>query len=150
MGQRLKAGERRESVLQVMREMHAGAKSQEDFTAAKVAGRAGISVVWLYRLAGEEFRELRAQLEGSRRPKESVIKKLKRQISSLRREVRELKAKLKAAAREQIIEAIRTIELLDAENRMLRAEVKTLREQLAECEVITYSAYAEDQPNIQH
>jgi AraC-like DNA-binding protein len=145
MKQRMRVDERRRVVLKIMREMHANVNNQEDFTALKVAKKAGISVVWLYRLVGKEFSELRSLLEGPRHPTGTVISKLKNQITSLRKEVRELKAKLKAAASEQLTEAIRMIELLDAENRMLRAEVKMLRQRLAESEVIPFSSY----PNAQ-
>jgi Na+/phosphate symporter len=141
MTQRMSSSERRRSVLKIMREMHKTAKNQDDFTPKKVAQKAGISVVWLYHLVGKEFRKLRAQLEGPRRPKETVISRLKAQVRALRKEVRALKAKLKAAALEEIAEAIRMIELLDAENRMLRDEVKMLRQRLAESETILVPTY---------
>lgn len=137
----MKSDERREAALKIMREFHAGVARQEDFTARIVAQKAGISVVWLYRLVGQEFCELRSQLEGPRHPKETVINRLKKQISALRKEVLQLKAKLKHAAADQISQAIRLIELLDSENRMLRSEVKMLRERLAESEVISFSSY---------
>jgi predicted transcriptional regulator len=133
---RMKADERRNELLRIMREEYAGAKNQMEFTAAKVAGKAGVSVVWFYRKVGPEFQELRAQLEGPRRPKGTVISKLKGQIASLKKEVRELKASLKVAVLEQIAEAVRMIEMLDAENRMLRGEVKMLRQRLNESEIV--------------
>ena len=136
MTQRMSETERRELVLKIMHEMHKSAKNQGDFTAKKVARKAGISVVWLYHLVSKEFRELRAQLEGPRRPEETVINRLMAQVRALKKEVRELKAKFKAAALAEIAEAVRIIELLDAENRMLRAEIKMLRQRIADSEVI--------------
>jgi regulator of replication initiation timing len=141
MTQRMSLVERRRSVLKIMREMHKTAKNQDEFTPKKAAQNAGISVVWLYHLVGKEFRKLRSQLEGPRRPIETVISRLKAQIKALKKEVRELKAKLKAVAVEQIAEAIRMIELLDSENRMLRAEIKMLRQRLDESDVIQISPY---------
>lgn len=119
-----------------MKELFRKAKTQSDFTAANVAGKAGVSVVRFYRLVGSEFKELRSQLEGPRRPAETVIGRLKGQIKELRKEIRELKAKLKAAAPAGIAESVRTIERLDEENRMLRSEVKMLRRRLEEGEVV--------------
>jgi hypothetical protein len=128
--------ERREQLLKVMREMFKRASSQSDFTAVKIAGAAGVSVVLFYRLVGDEFKELRSQLEGPRRPVQTVISKLKGRVRELRREVRELKARLKAAALGEVAEAIKFIERLDEENRMLRSEVKMLRRRMAESEVV--------------
>lgn len=133
---RMPSEKRREQLLQLMQELFKKARTQSDFTAKKIAGEAGVSVVLLYRLVGGDFKELRSQLEGARRPPATVIGKLKTQIKELRRQVRELKAKLKAAALAEIAEAIRLIERLDEENRMLRSEVKMLRRRLAESEAI--------------
>ena len=136
MTQRLTSEKRREQLLLVMAAMFEKSRTQSDFTAQKIAREAGVSVVLLYRLVGEKFKELRSQLGGPRRPPATVISKLKTQVKELRRQVRELKAKLKAAALAEITEAIRLIECLDEENRMLRSEVKMLRQRLAESEVI--------------
>lgn len=136
MRQRMTSEERREQLLKVMREMFGKARSQRDFTARKVAGASGVSVVLFYRLVGSEFKELRSQLEGPRRPAGTVISKLKGQVKELRKQVRELKAKLKAAAVGEVAEAIKFIERLDEENRMLRSEVKMLRRRMAESEVV--------------
>jgi polyhydroxyalkanoate synthesis regulator phasin len=136
MQSRMSSEKRREQLLRVMKELFRKARTQEDFTAAKVAGEAGVSVVLLYRLVGSEFKEMRSQLEGPRRPVQTVISKLKGRIRELRREVRELKARLKAAALGEVAEAIKFIERLDEENRMLRSEVKMLRRRMAESGVV--------------
>lgn len=136
MKERMSSDKRREQLLQVMGAMFEKAHTQADFTAKKVVDEAGVSAVLLYRLVGEKFKELRSQLDGPRRPKGTVIAKLKAQVKELRRQVRELKARLKAATLGEIAEAIRMIEGLDEENRMLRSEVKMLRRRLAEGEVV--------------
>lgn len=127
---------RRELLLKIMKELFGKARTQSEFTAAKIAGEAGVSVVLFYRLVSGEFKELRSQLEGPLRPAETVISKLKGQIKVLRKQVRELRARLKEAALAEIAEAIRFIERLDEENRMLRSEVKMLRRRLDEGEVM--------------
>jgi AraC-like DNA-binding protein len=133
---RMTSEKRREQLLQLMGELFKKARTQSDFTAKKIAGEAGVSVVLFYRLVGADFKELRSQLSGPRRPPATVIGRLKSQLKELRRQVRELKARLKAASLAEIAEAIRFIERLDEENRMLRSEVKLLRRRLAESEVI--------------
>jgi regulator of replication initiation timing len=136
MKERMPSDKRREQLLQVMGALFEKARTQADFTAQKIAGEADISAVLFYRLVGERFKELRSQLDGPRRPKETVIGKLKGQVKELRAQVRELKARLKAAALGEIAEAIRLIEGLDEENRMLRSEVRMLRRRLAEGGVV--------------
>lgn len=136
MKKRMTSDKRREQLLKIMRGLFEKAHTQSDFTARKIAGEVSVSVVLFYRLVGDEFKELRSQLEGPRRPAQTVIGKLKGQIRELRKQVRELKARLKTAALAEIAEAIRFIERLDEENRMLRSEVKMLRRRLAENEVI--------------
>lgn len=136
MKERMPSDKRREQLLQVMGAMFEKARTQADFTAQKIADEAGVSAVLFYRLVGERFKELRSQLEGPRRPVGTAIGKLKGQVKELRQQVRELKARLKAAALAEIAEAIRLIEGLDEENRMLRSEVRMLRRRLAEGGVV--------------
>lgn len=133
---RMTSEKRREQLLLLMQELFKKARTQSDFTAKIIAGEAGVSVVLFYRLVGGDFKELHSQLDGPRRPPATVIGKLKTQLKELRRQVRGLKARLKTAVLAEIAEAIRLIERLDEENRMLRSEVKMLRQRLAENEVI--------------
>jgi hypothetical protein len=56
-----------------MREIHVQVTSQSEFTAQRVADAAGISKVWLYHIAGEEFRALRAELPGSRKTRDEEV-----------------------------------------------------------------------------
>lgn len=136
MKKRMTSEKRREHLLEVMDVVFKKAKTQSGFTARGIAGEAGVSIVLFYRLVGREFKDLRSQLEGPRRPPKTVISKLKNQVKELRRQVRELKARLKATAIAEIAEAIRLIERLDEENRMLRSEIKLLRKRLDESEVV--------------
>src|SRR2546430_15579994 len=83
--QRRTAEEGKEHLLEVMREIHAQVASQSEFTAQRVADAAGISTVWLYKIVGEEFRALRAQLPGSRKTRDEEVAALrqgKAQISN--------------------------------------------------------------------
>lgn len=131
MRERMSAEKRREQLLRVMKMVFAEAKTQADFTAQKVARACGVSVVLLYRSVGKEFKELRAQLDGPRPDDISLLNKLKGQVKELRRRVRELEEKLRA----KVAEVVRVMELLDEENRMLRADLKLLRQRIAESEV---------------
>ncbi len=54
--QRRTAEDNKEHLLVMMREIHAQVTSQSEFTAQRIADAAGISKVWLYHIAGDEFR----------------------------------------------------------------------------------------------
>jgi alpha-D-ribose 1-methylphosphonate 5-triphosphate synthase subunit PhnI len=127
----MSAEQRREQLLRVMKTVFAEAKTQGDFTAQKVASASGVSVVLLYRSVGKEFKELRGQLQGPRLDDTTLLNKLKMLVKELRQRVRELEDKLKAKG----TEVIRVIELLDEENRMLRSDLRLLRQRLDESEV---------------
>lgn len=131
MRERMSAEKRREQLLRVMKAVFAEARTQADFTAQKVARAGGVSVVLLYRSVGKEFKELRAQLQGPRPDDTTLLNKMKGRIKELRRRVRELEDTLKA----KVAEVVRVVERLDEENRMLRSELRLLRQRLAESEV---------------
>ncbi len=88
--QRRTAEDGKEHLLEVMQEIHAQVTSQSEFTAQLIADAAGISKVWLYHIAGEEFRALRAELPGSRKTRDE-------EVAALRQENTQLRAQLKAA-----------------------------------------------------
>lgn len=88
--QRQTAEERKEHLLSVMKAIHAEVLSQSEFTALRVADAAGISKVWLYHIAGDEFRALRAELPGSRKTRDE-------EVATLRQENAQLRTQLKAA-----------------------------------------------------
>lgn len=111
MSGRMSAEKRREQLLRVMKAVFAEARTQGDFTAQKVARAGGVSVVLLYRSVGTEFKELRAQLNGSRPDDTALLNKLKSRIKELRWRARELEGKLKA----KVGEVVRVIELIDEE-----------------------------------
>jgi hypothetical protein len=75
--QRRTAEDGKEHLLAVMREIHAQVTSQSEFTARRVAEAAGISKEWLYHIAGEEFRALRAGLPGSRKTRDEEVAALR-------------------------------------------------------------------------
>lgn len=131
--------ERREQLLRVMADKHAEARSQADFTAASLASEAGVSTVWFYTLVGKQFRRLRSKLPGPIRPDETLVARLRKEVAGLRGRLKELKAKYEKTIKERLAEAIRHIELLDDENRLLREKVAFLEKRLADEKVVIYT-----------
>jgi hypothetical protein len=139
---RMSKEERREQLSQIMLTRYAEARSQGDFKAVSLASEAGVSPVRFYNLVGEQFRKLRAQLPGPILPVDSLINKLRQEVAELHAQVRELKRKYEASLREKFAEAIRHIELLDRENRMLRETVTALEKRLGEHTLVISSSAA--------
>jgi chromosome segregation ATPase len=113
-----------------MTSRYATAEGQNDFNAASLASEACISVVWFYSMVGKEFRKLRRNLPGGRGSSETFISKLRKEISELQAQVRELREKYEASIKGKVSEAVRMIELLDKENRVLRERVADLEKRL--------------------
>lgn len=126
MSERLGKAERKDRLTSLLRDRHARAKDQKDFTAASLASEAGVSPVWFYKLVGDRFIELRATLPGPIISGETLVAKLRKEVRRLRSRVRELKAKYEASIKEKLAGAISHIELLETENRMLRERVAYL------------------------
>lgn len=132
---RMSRADRTDLALRVMQDKYAGAATQSDFTAEILAPAAGISVVWFYILVGKEYRRLRGELPGRIPPEKTLVGTLRKRVKSLEAELKELKARYKASLKDKIAEAIRHIELLDKENRVLRERVTQLEKCLNEASI---------------
>lgn len=132
MRPRMKAEDRREQLLALMADLHLQAETQADFTADAVAKAAHISTVLLYRYVGSEFQALRAQLPGSHRVRDEVMRDLRTENDRLRQAVQEAQEKLRTTAISELDEAMRMMKLLEEENLYLRGERKRLLKQLEE------------------
>jgi regulator of replication initiation timing len=92
--------------------------------------------VWFYKLVGDQFIKLRAGLPGPITSGGTLVTKLRKEVADLRAQLRDLRAKYEASIKEKLAAAIRHIEFLDEENRMLREEVAHLRKRLNESKVV--------------
>lgn len=132
MRKRMNRSKRREHLLQIMNTIHKQATTQDDFTAEGIAKEAAISSVWLYKLVGLEFQELRSQLPGSRRTVNETISNLRSENAELRKQLEELRTKSTAILEEELAGGIFMIERLDEENRVLHSQLTLLRKRLEE------------------
>lgn len=139
MTERMCKEDRRDHLSRIMLARYAEARSQADFTAASLAFEAGVSAVWFYTLVGKQFRKLRAQLTGPILPDETLIAKLRKEIAELHLQLKKLKEKYEVRIKERLAEAIRHIEQLDKENRMLRETVKVLENRLSEHKLVIFA-----------
>jgi regulator of replication initiation timing len=95
-----------------------------------------VSAVWFYHLVGNQFIKLRARLPGPIASSDTLVTRLRKEVAALRTQLRDLKARYESSVKEKLAAAVRHIELLDEENRMLREEVVHLRKRLNESKVV--------------
>jgi hypothetical protein len=138
MRERMGKEDRRDQLSHIMLARYTKSQSQADFTAASLASEAGISTVWFYALAGKQFMKLRAKLPGPIPSGETLVTRLRKEIAGLRTQLKDLKAKYESSIKEKLAEAIRHIELLDKENRMLRENVTALEKRLSDSKLVIF------------
>lgn len=120
----------KEHLLAVMREVHAQVSSQSEFTAQRVADAAGISKVWLYHIAGEEFRALRAELSGSRKTRDEEVAALRQENAQLRTRLKAAQEQARLASSTALKKAMMMLEQWEQENLELRGHIRILTRRL--------------------
>ena len=128
----MRRAERRDQLLHMLNLRWERAGCADEFKAQPLARELGVSVVWFYALVGEEYRRMRASLPGALAVNADSVTSLRREVKRLRDELRGLKAKYEEKLRAKLAKAIRHIELLDSENRLLREKVALLESRLNE------------------
>lgn len=135
MTERMSRDVRRERLLKIMREQFAHAKRPADFSIKKIAGEEGVSEVWVYKLIGEEFEELRSQFVPDPAT-ESTEEKLRRENVELRQRVHEMEQKFEVETMGNYAEAIKIIEAQDEEIRALHGLKRLYEKRLKELGMI--------------
>lgn len=120
----------KERLLTVMREIRAQVSSQSEFTAQRVADAAGISKVWLYHIAGDEFRVLRAQLPGSRKTRDEEVAVLRQENAQLRSQLKAAQEQARLASSTALKKAMVMLEQWEQENLELRGHIRVLTRRL--------------------
>ncbi len=128
--QRQTAEEGKEHLLSVMREVHAQVTSQSEFTAQRVADAAGISKVWLYHIAGDEFRALRAELPGSRKTRDEEVAALRQENTQLHEQLKAAQEQARLASSTALKKAMVMLEQWEQENLELRGHIRVLTRRL--------------------
>lgn len=128
--QRKTAEERKEHILAVIQEVQAQVTSQREFTAERVAAAAGISKVWLYQIAGEEFSALRAQLPGSRKTRDEELAALRRENAQLHVQLEKAQEQARLAVSTALQKAYVMLEQWEQENLELRGHIRLLTHRL--------------------
>lgn len=124
------AEEGKEHLLAVMQEVRTQVTNQSEFTAQRVANAAGISKVWLYHIAGEEFRALRAELPGSRKTRDEEVAALRQENAQLRTQLKAAQEQARLASSAALKKAMVMLEQWEQENLELRGHIRVLTRRL--------------------
>ncbi|HEU5378998.1 MAG TPA: hypothetical protein VFV38_26545 [Ktedonobacteraceae bacterium] len=120
----------KEHLLTIMHEIHAHVTTQSEFTAQRIADAAGISKVWLYHLAGEEFRTLRSTLPGSRKTRDEEVAALRQENAELRAQLKDVQEQARLASSAALKKAVIMLEQWEQENLELRGHIRVLTRRL--------------------
>jgi phosphoenolpyruvate synthase/pyruvate phosphate dikinase len=136
MSSRISRAERRKQLVELLDREYAIAvrEGSLDFTAETIARKAGITLVWFYKVAGDKYQEYCSKLGKLRRSRDQVLNDLKLEVAALKKQIKELKQKLCDVAEQDMNAAITLIEQLELENLALRSEIAGLKRQLSEVE----------------
>jgi hypothetical protein len=138
------ARERKAQLLTIMRAHRDRATSMREFSRTAIAKEAGVTPQYLSMLIGTEFRAAAQGLPGARRTVDLTLRQALEDNKRLRQELDHVRQQLSDITRQSIDEALRLIDQLDEDNRLLRGRVRVLEQRLRQREIaITASGPAQ-------
>jgi peptidoglycan hydrolase CwlO-like protein len=129
------SNERKAQLLTIMRAHRERAMCASEFSRTAIAHEAGVTPQYLSMLIGPEFRAVAQGLPGVRRTAETTLRDAHEVNKRLRRELEQVRQQLNDLTRQSIDEALRLIDQLDEDNRLLRGRVRVLEQRLRQREI---------------
>jgi len=143
----ISSNERKAQLLTIMRAHRERASCLGEFSRTAIAQEAGVTPQYLSMLIGPEFRAAAQGLPGVPRTADTALRQALQDNKRLRRELVHIRRQLDDLTRHSIDEALRLIDQLDEDNRLLRGRVRVLEQRLHQREVvIPASGRAEPRP----
>jgi small-conductance mechanosensitive channel len=130
-----RSNERKAQLLTIMRAHRERATCTSEFTRIAIAHEAGVTPQYLSMLIGPEFQAAAQGLPGARRTAETTLREALADNKRLRRELGQVRQQLNDLTRQSIDEALRLIDQLDEDNRLLRGRVRVLEQRLRQREI---------------
>ena len=106
-----------------------------EFSRTAIAHEAGVTPQYLSMLIGPEFHAAAQGLPGVRRTAETTLRQALEDNQRLRRELEHVRQQLNDLTRQSIDEALRLIDQLDEDNRLLRGRMRVLEQRLRQREI---------------
>ena len=122
-----RSNERKAQLLTIMRAHRERATCVSEFRRKAIAQEAGVTPQYVSILIGPEFHAAAQGLAGVRRAAETTLRQALEDNQRLRRELDHLRQQFNDLTRQSIDEALRLIDQLDEDNRLLRGRVRARR-----------------------
>jgi hypothetical protein len=129
------SNERKVQLLAVMRTHRERATCMSEFSRTAIAQEAGVTPQYLSMLIGPEFRAAAQGLPGVPRTADTALREALDDNKRLRRELERARQQFNDLTRKSIDEALRLIDQLDDDNRLLRGRVRVLEQRLRQREI---------------
>ncbi len=124
------SNERKAQLLTIMHTHRDRATSMTEFSRTAIAQESGVTPQYLCMRIGPEFHAAAQGLPGVRRTAETSLRQALEDNKRLRRELEHVRKQLNDLTRQSIDEALRLIDQLDEDNRLLRGRVRVLEQRL--------------------
>jgi hypothetical protein len=132
--------ERKAQLLTIMHAHRERATCASEFSRTAIAHEAGVTPQYLSMLIGAEYHAAAVGLIGKRRASDTSLRQALEENKRLRRELGNTRQQLKEVTKDSIDEALRLIDQLDEDNRLLRGRVRILEQRLREREIACQQA----------
>jgi hypothetical protein len=129
------SNERKAQLLTIMRAHRERATRISEFSRTGIAREAGVTPKYLSMLIGPEYHAAAEGLTGKRRSSDESSGRALEENTRLRRELEKARQQLNDLAHNSIDEALRLIDQLDEDNRLLRGRVRILDQRLQQREI---------------
>ena len=122
--------ERKAELLAIMQAHCDRATCLSEFSRHAIAHESGVTPQYVSMLIGSEYRVAAQGLNGKRRLVDTPLRQVLAENERLRRELRDAHHRLEELTRHSIDHALRLIDQLDEDNRLLRGRVRILEQRL--------------------
>jgi hypothetical protein len=123
-------------LLAIMQAHRDRATSLREFTRQAIAQQAGVTPQYVSMLIGPEYRAAAEGLSGRRRAADTPLRQALAENRELRKELRDARRRLEELTKNSIDDALRLIDQLDEDNRLLRGRVRVLEQRLRQQEIV--------------
>jgi len=128
--------ETKAELLAIMRAHRDRATCLREFSRHAIAQEAGVTPQYVSMLIGAEYRAAALGLNGTRRSVDTPLRQALVENQRLRRELRDAHRRLEELTKQSIDDALRLIDQLDEDNRLLRGRVRVLEQRLRQQEIV--------------
>jgi len=128
--------ERKGELLAIMQAQRERATCLSEFTRHAIAQEASVTPRYVSMLIGPEYRAATAGLRGKRRSSDTSLEQALQENQILRQELSHADQQSKELTRQSIDDALRLIDRLDEDNRLLRGRVRILEQRLRQKEIV--------------